>query len=510
MSVLKLDFVKEKITYRKPVLRESKSIEETAEAIITDRCPDITEILCTSGMLFIRGQEAMDGMLTVSAGVSATALAAPEGRNTPEVVEVYIPLSLRFESSALTGDTEYRISGVLKKLDGHLVNPRRVLIRATVEVTVWGAEPCTEEVQVDVTQPEVQRLRGTLPLRLLKTTGHTTDTAQDEIAFPGGAPAASQLASCQITLESGQSRLAGGRAVFRGTARMDILYLTEEGKPERTNLEIPYAQFVDVGDCQDEDELTVDSCLAGADVELMADGSGVNVTLQVRSQVQVYGNMELHYLADLYATDGVCSYTAEDTVYNCLLDQRSDSLSGHGRVTGNVLQVVAAWPMAGSPVQKRDGENVEITVPVTVQVLYENDSGALCGGVCRTNLTTRTQMAPECRCEVLCQNVWATALPGGDGAEVRVGGQVQVSAWAENSCHRITEGELHPAEEPPVRPSLVIHRVGQGDTLWSLGKAYGTTVEAIEAANGLAGEATEGSLLLIPRRKAVISRDALA
>ena len=35
--------------YLRPVLRETKTVEETAEAVISNSCPDVTEILYTDG-----------------------------------------------------------------------------------------------------------------------------------------------------------------------------------------------------------------------------------------------------------------------------------------------------------------------------------------------------------------------------------------------------------------------------------------------------------------------------
>ena len=71
MSSLKLEFLTEAMEYLRPVLRETKTAEETAEAIIPDSCPDITEILYTGGTCFLRGRELSEGGATVSVGVSA-------------------------------------------------------------------------------------------------------------------------------------------------------------------------------------------------------------------------------------------------------------------------------------------------------------------------------------------------------------------------------------------------------------------------------------------------------
>ena len=53
------------------------------------------------------------------------------------------------------------------------------------------------------------------------------------------------------------------------------------------------------------------------------------------------------------------------------------------------------------------------------------------------------------------------------------------------------------AEPDPMRPSLVVKRSG-ADSIWSLAKACGSTVEAILEANGLEEAPKDDRLLLIP------------
>ena len=110
---MKLEFLKKPMEYLRPVLREERMIEETAEAIIPDSCPDAQEVLHCSGLAFLRGKDLSDGMLSVSAGVSAMALCQIEDRETPEVVEVYIPMSLKLENDALRGGQVCRVEAFI-------------------------------------------------------------------------------------------------------------------------------------------------------------------------------------------------------------------------------------------------------------------------------------------------------------------------------------------------------------------------------------------------------------
>lgn len=84
---MKLEFLKKPMEYLRPVLRETRQIEETAEAIIPDSCPDIQEMLISCGSAFLRGKDVGEGTLAVSVGVSAAAMTQPEGRAAPEEIQ---------------------------------------------------------------------------------------------------------------------------------------------------------------------------------------------------------------------------------------------------------------------------------------------------------------------------------------------------------------------------------------------------------------------------------------
>ena len=52
------------------------------------------------------------------------------------------------------------------------------------------------------------------------------------------------------------------------------------------------------------------------------------------------------------------------------------------------------------------------------------------------------------------------------------------------------------------RPSIILRMVGEGERLWDIAKAYGTTTEDIVQANALGEEAPPaGQLLLIPKKR---------
>ena len=90
------------------------------------------------------------------------------------------------------------------------------------------------------------------------------------------------------------------------------------------------------------------------------------------------------------------------------------------------------------------------------------------------------------------------AVPGGDGLTLM--GQMELSMFFDTlqEIPVVTGLELGELQElPDSRPSLVICSCREG-SLWELAKRYGSTVSAIQSANGIQDMPEDQRMLLIP------------
>ena len=107
--------------------------------------------------------------------------------------------------------------------------------------------------------------------------------------------------------------------------------------------------------------------------------------------------------------------------------------------------------------------------------------------------------ADNCSCSLLTQQKnMPTALPVGDGIHLRTELLLQGQTGTLQKIPMLTgleTGEMIAAD--PRRPSLILRR-GEGLSLWELAKTSGSTMAAIQQANGLTGQPEPEQMLLIP------------
>lgn len=503
---MKLEFLTEQTACLMPVLRETRTAEETAEVILPDSCPDIDSVLFVSGIAFFRGKELTEGRAAVSAGVSAIALVQPQETGGTELAEAYIPLSLKLEDQRIRPGMEMEVRVTLRQLDGHLVSPRKVMIRATVsaEITLW--ERGTQEHLVDTAQKGVYMLHKTAAVRCLRAMGEKNYTVEDAVR-PESQGDIRRIGGVQAELRHTDARLTGTRAVLKGEAELRFLWFDGEGQCRSGTAVLPFSQYIDLGDCEDQDELQLWSCLTGLDAEPSVDGTGVNVTLQILTSAKVWGRQEISYTADLYSTMGETALEWQDSSYESLLDRQYFTPAGSGDISGELQQLVFACCIPGEGGHVRSGELVELTLPVTAAVLWQDPQGALRAGTVRVQLEASSRAAEDCRFTLTGDSLTATASPGTEGLNVKVSGTMEVDSYGGCSVREVVGAELTEQPTGAAGPSLMIRRVRPEETLWEIAKAAKTTEAAIRGANGLADGETPTGMLLIPRSRVCSGMD---
>lgn len=98
----------------------------------------------------------------------------------------------------------------------------------------------------------------------------------------------------------------------------------------------------------------------------------------------------------------------------------------------------------------------------------------------------------------------ALCHPAGDGIEVRYPLDFRYLALTPRRTSGVDHLQLDEGSprDTARQPSIVLRMVGEGERLWDIAKAYGTTMDDIVQANALAEDALPaGELLLIPKKR---------
>ena len=485
--------------------------EETLEAIVPDACPDILRVCDVEGTAYLAGKEAQEGRVELSGTVRAVLLYLPDGGEGLRRMEVTLPFTCTADAAAITPDCLVSAVPRVQSADARLLNPRKVLVRASLAADVQVYRPSARQVCSGVAQGEeagVEQRSEQYDTCVVVCVQEKSFTFADDLTLSGGKPEAEELLKARAYLRCGESKVIGNKLIFKGETILQLLCRAADGALFSAEFQLPFSQIMEVSGAGEETQCDVQVTLTDLDCTLDGgDGRTFSVALGLLAQAAVREERTLRLLTDAYST--LYPMTCESGC--CTLDRLVDH--GEKEVTVRELlelgallkEVPDACVCVGPVTQSREGERVTVTAQVNVTALYRTAEGEVSSltrplhAVCVLDLPEGAACACRCVCPA---PVFAAAASG--GLEVRFPVCFQYAAHAPRTAAAISAAAID--ESAPLdhagRPSIVLRMVGEGERLWDIAKSYGTTAADIAQANALEeGVPAAGQLLLIPRKR---------
>ena len=489
----------------RPVSQGMFSQEETLESIVPDACPDISRIVSAVGKVFLKDKELGEGALRLSGTARVTVLYIPEGEGTPRSLEVAIPFQCVRDDPQFHAGCPVQATVQAASADARTINPRKMLVR--VDLAVWTAayQQESRELSCDISCGEeagVEKLLVSRKCSVISDVVEKEFTFSDVLRPPASKPEIEELLLCRAELGAMDAKFIGKKLVLKGDIQLIVLYRGGEGlTPVR--FELPYSQILDLGTVPDEAEPEVAIALKNVDCRLR-DGE-LEIAVEALAQTALWVRQTVTVVSDAYCLKQPVDVERARSQL-CTMAERSSrretarKLCESGIPARQVLDcAVAVSSMVSAPVEG----GMEFTAQATASILYLSEDDVLCGVDVDIPVSCRAELPAGCTCSCTCRPIGeASAVPVTGGLEVRFEAEFAWTTLREEQVNCVTELKPGAAQEAGVRPSVVIRRMKRGEALWDIAKACASTVQDICGANGLtAGEAAEGTMLLIPARR---------
>lgn len=480
--------------------RDLQIQEQTQEVKLPDSMPDAGRILAGWGQCVLRSKEWRGSGMNISGGVMTWTLYEPEDKSDPVCVEAWVPFQMKWDFPPTEREGKMQAACFLRAVDARVVSARRLIVR--VNVGVMGEAMESKELYLyhpESVEADVQLLKRTYPMDLPKEAGEKVFLIDETLSMPASCPVMNRLISYEIFPEVLDQKVVGERVIFRGNARLHMLYSTEEGRLQCWDFEVPFSQFTEL-DQEYGPEASVQFVLAVTSLELDVEEDGqLHLKCGMAAQYVVSDRVMVELVEDAYSPIRTVELQRESLTLPAMLDQRREVCHSEQNVdqTGAQVADVAFWP--DFPVLNRSGDTVQIEFPGTVQVLYYDENGALQGELVHSREGRELAADPAAGMHLLCGTPAAPqTIASSTGILIKTDMAVEVQTVSENGIPMVTGLELGECMEPdPDRPSLILRRAGD-EALWEIAKRSGSTVEAIRQANDLQAEPASDRILLIP------------
>lgn len=492
----------------RPVFNSLIRQEETLESIVPDALPDISRIIEVSGIAFLRQRETVDGSVRVMGTVRTTVLYLPEGGTAPCSLTLNIPYLCNGDHPSIREGCRTLASVNVISADAQTVNPRKVLARIEIAVTVSIYAEDHEEICVNAEDSDdcgLQTLTEVHKDFIATDVVEKNFSFSDVLRLPASKPAVGQLLSSRVGLSCAEARVIGKKLVVKGEAALSVLYCCEDGVTA-AKFDLPYSQIMETHGGGEDCDVKVEVMLTGISCELRSD-SELEVNLELLFQAAVRQEREVSLLADLYSITEPVSAERGKVRLTTLVSQgaRRQIAQQFCPTTIPAKLVVDCRLTAGEVSQASAGEGTAmLTAKTYADVLYLNGENELCTASYVVPVTWELPVPSGSQCACKCSLVGeVTAVPVAGGLEVRFEAELSYRITCSDEVGFVTAVRQEQTDTSSgERPSIVIRMVGEGERLWDVAKCCGSTVADIQTVNSLVGgDAPSGTLLLIPKSR---------
>lgn len=484
-------------SYLRCAVREVQNQEQTLELRLTEGMPDIGRVLCAWGQPQLREKQWRTEEIGISGGVNAWVLYIPEDGSQPRCVEGWIPFQAKWKLPSDTREGYIRGDVCLRSMDARAISSRKMLVRASVALL----GEALEQQQAAISQPDevpegVYMLRQTYPVQLSREAGEKLFTVEDGVPFNGQQPG--KLLCCRVSCHLSEQAVTGSRLVLRGLLNTHCVYIGEDDRLHSAAQELPFAQFADLdGDYDKEATAAITMAFAGAECSL--EGDTLQVKCDLIAQYVIHDRCLMQITEDAYSPHRAVTPNVSMLEVPVHLDRVKETMDAETEVSLEAQSVVDAQFLPDHPVHYRENENVMVELPGAFQILYYDPEGNLQSST--ANWAGHWHLPARDNCGFAMsveQTAQPTAMVMGDKLRLRADLVLDVQTGALQQIPMVTGLEIGELLQPnPMRPSVILRR-SDGLSLWQLAKGCGSTVEAIEKANGLTGQPDPENMLLIP------------
>lgn len=495
---MELQFQKQEGKCLKPLIREIKQTELTQELRLSDGMPDAGRILGTWGQPMIRSKQWNGDQITVSGGVVAWVLYAPEDGSECRSVDLWVPFQLRWDIPPTEADGVIRVLPLLRFGDGRIVSSRKFMVRLGLSVHMEALCPMNYEIFEPGELPEdVHILRRTYPIRLAKSAGEKIFTMDEEFTLPDQQNAA-KLLRYVVRPEITERKVLGDKVVFRGNLNLSLLYRDPEGGLYSREEELPFSQF-DQMEAAVTGSGTADIHMVVTGLELEHQDQRLHLKCALAAQYLIEEENMLELVKDAYGTNRDVGMREDAIGLPLLLEERVDTVNAEQVLSGKNGQVLDAVFTPDFPRHHRSGGDGNQSYAGAFQVIYRGEDGTVQNASVRWESQRNLEAGEACRADGMVLSQGKMKIQDTpEGISLSLPLQVQTRTGVDQEMKMVSALELGPVREPdPNRPSLILCRPG-GENLWSIAKRCGSTVGAIQRANQMENDVPENRILLIP------------
>lgn len=499
---------KESMGFYKKILDASMNHEETMEMIVPDTLPDVLDIVDTDGTAVLRSKEADNGKLSVSGVVRTYIIYVPEGGKGVRSLPVQLPFSMTIDAADVKPSTRLVVKADLAGVDARIINSRKLIVRADIILAISAYADSVLSVSGGLEDGGgLEVLKTNCELNPIVDVTEKTFSFSDTLTLPSSKPPIGALLKSSAHLTADDVKTVGSKLIVKGTAYISLIYSASgNGELNASEFNLPFSQIMELPGEGDFMSFHVNLMPTGIYIQESGDMTGthgLSAELAAVAQLIVWKKTTVSYLSDVYSTAYETESVLGDHAVHSLISSQiiRETVRETISTPSPVRSVIGVRVYPGKVKQDTDGFKSSLNA----SVLCVSEEGKLMRVADRFEFSVNHEIDDSAELNGIMQLSDVFASPGAGGVELRIPVELCIRAYENIEVSSVAEVNLNEdqANETAGMPSLVLCRVGEKDTMWSLAKRYHSTRDLIRQANALeeTDDVKPNELLIIAKKR---------
>ena len=397
-----------------------------------------------------------------------------------------------------------------------LINSRKISIRVLLTFSFQITEEMKEKGIIEIHEENVSVLKKDVQITDLIVNKKDIARLKEELVLPANKANIYQILWTQVDMENLQAKIGEHMIEIQGAMHIFVLYLGEDTQMpvQYVRWEIPVDTQLECYECMPGMIGRIGMTLGGQQLEIRPDEDGeeriISLDVTIDCDIKIYEDHKISYIDDGYSMEETLipeyhMFDFETLVGKNQAVMKADKRFRLEQESGKLLQVLSVKGSATVDDVEMTAQGLSVEGVWMADVLYlstEDMTPVMSSSymepftffVETKNLTGNEDYQLDVRVDQM------TAIPTeGEEIEIRASVLFDFIAFHRVRQRIMTDMKQGPLDYDKIReiPGIVGYIVKEGDTLWSIAKAYFTTVESIREQNEDISDIKPGDKLLI-------------
>lgn len=504
-----LEAVKEKLEINKTVGVKKEMIFIEGEMIVPDSKPDVLNTIDATGVVCMQKKEVYDGKISIAGMLNTYIMYLPESANdNVRGMNTSVEFSEIINMPECMNSMNATITTKIISIESRVINERKVSVKASVEIEIHVYQKKNIEVISEIDNAlNIQTLRKNIAMSSLVGSGSARSFIKETVSV-GNAENIAEIVKIESYICNEDIKISYNKILVKSELYVKFLYLTEDSKIKSKNIRIPIVGFVDIENVVEGNVCDTSYEIKNYEIKLnQLQENSVYLEAEVDITADVYEEKGLNLIQDIYSTteEIKCDMTNIVAIKNKVKSIKKEQIRQRIEIENLGNKDIVDAEVVVMVTGETSGSNYKIyDCKARIKFVIVDEKGQVTLKETSVNFQHREENIEEIENTRMILSVEIDnkdfVIQDGNQVDVSIDLKMVVDSYVGSDICIIDKLECVDKVEKE-EYNVVIYVVKKGDTLWSIAKKYGSTVESIARFNSIENEdmIRPGEKLFIPK-----------